>query len=335
VTRKLQNILVTGGAGFIGSNFVHLLANKSDFIGRIINLDKLTYAGNLENLKGLPIDFERSRYHFIQGDICDEALIEKVLEEFEIDTIVHMAAESHVDRSIVSPLEFIQTNIVGTYNLLQCARKNWGDRTDVLFHHVSTDEVYGALGEEGQFTEDTKYDPRSPYSASKASSDHFVRAFHHTYGLPITISNCSNNYGPRQHPEKLIPLMITNMLKEKPLPVYGEGKNIRDWIYVDDHNEALWLIVNNGTVGETYNIGSNNEIRNIDLVKNLCSLLSEKKSEPVEKYTSLITYVTDRLGHDYRYSIDSHKIENDLKWKPKHSLSSGLAQTLRWYFQSN
>lgn len=329
--RKLENILVTGGAGFIGSNFIHLMLKGDDFKGKIINFDKLTYAGDLNNLKGLPEELEDDRYFFVKGDICDSGKVAEVLREFDIDTVVHMAAESHVDRSISSPMEFLETNILGTFSMLKACHEYWGDRADVLFHHVSTDEVYGSLGETGFFTEDTKYDPRSPYSASKASSDHLVRAFYHTYGLPVTISNCSNNYGPRQNPEKLIPLMITNMVAGKELPVYGKGENVRDWIYVDDHNEALKVILTKGSVGETYNIGGRNEVKNIDLVNKLCEMVADFKSFPAEHFKTQIKFVTDRLGHDFRYAIDSSKIEQELGWKGGTSFEEGLKKTIDWY----
>lgn len=328
--RSIKNILITGGAGFIGSNFTHQTLGRDDFSGKIVNLDKLTYAGDLRNLEELPA---QDRYVFVQGDINDSELVLKILKEHDIDTIVHMAAESHVDRSISSPREFIETNVMGTFSMLNCAKQYWGDRKDVLFHHVSTDEVFGSLGETGFFVEDTPYDPRSPYSASKASSDHFARAFYHTYKLPVTISNCSNNYGPRQNPEKLIPLMITNMLKGKSLPVYGKGENIRDWIYVDDHNHGIWEIINNGKVGETYNLGGRNEAKNIDLVNLLCEVVAKHTDHSAEDYKKLITYVTDRPGHDFRYAIDSTKIETELNWKNQESFESGLEKTVQWYLK--
>lgn len=331
--RKIKNILVTGGAGFIGSNFIHLALGKPEFEGKIVNLDKLTYAGSPDNLKGLE-RFENQRHFFVKGDINDSELVMKTLKEHEIDTIVHMAAESHVDRSISSPREFIETNVMGTFNLLNCAKEFWGDRSDVLFHHVSTDEVFGSLGDEGFFVEDTAYDPRSPYSASKASSDHFVRAFFHTFKLPVTISNCSNNYGPRQNPEKLIPLMITNMLEGKKLPVYGQGKNIRDWIYVDDHNEGLWKILRQGQLGETYNIGARNEAQNLNLVMLLCEVAAQKTQRDPEELKSLVEFVTDRPGHDFRYAIDPSKMERELGWKVQTSFKSGLEKTVDWYLSN-
>jgi len=327
--RELQNILVTGGAGFIGSNFIHLKLNDENFKGRIINIDSMTYAGDLNNLSDLPQDSEL-RYTFVEGDICDKALLEQVFREYQIDTVVHFAAESHVDRSIDDPLTFLNTNIIGTFNLLSVSKDFWKERSDVIFHHVSTDEVYGALGETGVFTEQTPYDPRSPYSASKASSDHIVRAFFHTYKLPILITNCSNNYGPRQHPEKLIPLMITKILKGENLPVYGEGKNIRDWVFVEDHNRALWFVLSNGVTGETYNIGGNTEIQNIDLVRTICRLVSEKKGEDLYRILDLITFVKDRPGHDFRYAIDNSKIKS-LGYNNEVSFEEGLSRTIDWY----
>lgn len=331
--REIKNVLVTGGAGFIGSNFIHLLLNKPEFTGKIINYDKLTYAGDLDYLKGLPTQEEGKRYFFVKGDINDTELLTKTLKEHQIDTVVHMAAESHVDRSISSPREFIQTNVMGTFNMLNTCKEYWGDRKDALFHHVSTDEVFGSLGDEGFFVEDTPYDPRSPYSASKASSDHFVRAFFHTFGLPITISNCSNNYGPRQNPEKLIPLMITNMINGAKLPVYGQGKNIRDWIYVDDHNEALYKILKSGKEGETYNVGGHNEIQNLELVMLLCEVVAEKTGMDPAKLKEQVEFVTDRLGHDFRYAIDPAKIEQELGWKLQTDFKTGLAKTVDWYLK--
>jgi len=322
LSRKLTNILVTGGAGFIGSNFIRLLLK--DFSGKIINLDKLTYAGNLENLKDVQDD---PRYTFIHGDICDSAKVNQIFSQYNIDTVVHFAAESHVDRSIHGPAPFIQTNIMGTFTLLEAARQNWKDYSDKLFHHISTDEVYGSLGPTGKFCEVTPYDPRSPYSASKASSDHLVKAYFHTYQLPVTISNCSNNFGPYQFPEKLIPLTISNILQDKKIPVYGDGKNIRDWIYVDDHNVAVQLILQKGRLGETYNIGGENEITNIDLVTKICELLQKKPKD-------LITFVTDRKGHDRRYAIDCSKIKKELNWKRGKSFDERLSNTLEWYLSN-
>jgi len=333
--RKLTNILVTGGAGFIGSNFIRLILSRPGFSGRIINIDKLTYAGNLENLADIAEKFGDNRYFFEKADICDSENIQKIFEKYNIDTVVHFAAESHVDRSIHGPSEFIKTNIFGTFNLLDVAKNYWNDRDDVLFHHISTDEVYGSLGELGYFKENTAYDPRSPYSASKASSDHLVMAYFHTYGLPVTISNCSNNYGPYQFPEKLIPLMILNMTTGKELPVYGDGKNIRDWIYVDDHNLGVLEIIKNGKIGETYNIGGENEWENIKLVTFLCDVVAKCKEKPSSCYKQLITFVKDRLGHDRRYAIDCSKIRSELGWKQKFSFEGGLENTVRWYLSND
>jgi len=324
----MKNVLITGGAGFIGSNFVRYLLKVEPDI-RVTNLDALTYAGSLENLKGLP---DESRHVFIQGDICSEKLVNRLFGENEIDTVVHFAAESHVDRSILGPAPFIQTNIVGTFTLLEAARQAWGaDRVGKRFHHVSTDEVFGSLNPaEPAFTESTSYEPRSPYSASKASSDHLVRVYFHTYGLPVTVTNCSNNYGPHQFPEKLIPLMILNALQGKPLPVYGDGRQIRDWLYVEDHCEAIHLVLKNGRPGETYNIGGGNQPFNIDLVHELCSILDELKPAS-SSYTDLITYVPGRPGHDRRYAMDITKIRNELGWAPKHDIETGLRETVKWY----
>ena len=324
----MKNVLVTGGAGFIGSNFVRYLL-KAELQVRVINLDALTYAGSLENLKDLP---DESRHTFIQGDICDDKLIAKIFSENKIDTVVHFAAESHVDRSILGPAPFVQTNIIGTFTLLEAARHAWSEeRSGKRFHHVSTDEVFGSLNpNDSAFTESTPYEPGSPYSASKAASDHLVRAYFHTYGLPVTITNCSNNYGPYQFPEKLIPLMILNALRGKPLPVYGDGKQIRDWLYVEDHCEAIYLVLKNGQSGETYNIGGGNQPFNIDLVHELCSILDELR--PISKsYEELITYVPDRPGHDRRYAMDISKIRNGLGWMPKYDIETGLRATVNWY----
>jgi dTDP-glucose 4,6-dehydratase len=326
----MQNVLVTGGAGFIGSNFVRYLLKAEPDV-RVFNLDVLTYAGSLENLKDLP---DASPHTLIQGDICDSKLIGDLFRENQIDTVVHFAAESHVDRSILGPAPFIQTNIVGTFNLLEAARQVWGAdglTRGTRFHHVSTDEVFGSLdASDPAFTETTPYEPRSPYSASKASSDHLVRAYFHTYGLPVTITNCSNNYGPYQYPEKLIPLMILNALQGKPLPVYGDGKQIRDWLFVDDHCEAIYLVLKSGKSGETYNVGGGNQPYNVDLVNEICSILDELK--PAEKsYSDLISYVNDRPGHDRRYAMDITKIRTELGWAPKHDIESGLRATIQWY----
>jgi len=333
--RKLSNILVTGGAGFIGVNFIRFLLGegslKPDYTGLIINLDALTYAGNAESLKTIEKKFGGTRYFFEKGDIGDRALIEGIFRKYNIDTVVHFAAESHVDRSILGPEAFIKTNVLGTFTLLDVARNAWKDDQDMLFHHVSTDEVYGSLGETGYFTETTPYDPRSPYSASKAASDHLVMAYHHTYGLPVTISNCSNNYGPYQFPEKLIPLMVLNMLEGKPLPVYGDGKNIRDWLYVEDHNNAVWTIMQNGKTGEEYNIGGENEWENIKLLNALIAIAAKKANIDAEKIRSTITYVKDRPGHDRRYAIDCSKLKNELGWKQTVSFEEGLERTVDWY----
>ncbi len=322
-----KNVLITGGAGFIGSHLVKLFVRKyPDY--KIYNLDALTYAGNLESLK----EIEQSKnYEFVHGDILDLPFLENLLVEKNITHIIHLAAESHVDRSISDPLIFIKTNVLGTASLLQAARKFWKNQKDHLFYHVSTDEVYGSLGEEGYFYENTPYDPRSPYSASKASSDHFVRAFHHTYGLPVVLSNCSNNYGPYQFPEKLIPLFINNILEMKPLPVYGKGINIRDWMYVKDHAVAIDVIFHGGKIGDTYNIGGHNEWKNIDLIKLLCQQMDQKLNRPKGTSEKLITYVTDRAGHDMRYAIDASKIKNELNWVPSLQFEEGLSETIDWY----
>ena len=332
--RSFSNILVTGGAGFIGSNFILYLFTKVGFAGRVVNLDALTYAGNPQNLSDIAAQYKDS-YVFVHGDIRDAALVQKLFADYDIDAVVHFAAESHVDRSIIDPQCFITTNVMGTYTLLEAARQAWkGTAAPVLFHHISTDEVYGSLGEEGAFKETTPYDPRSPYSASKASSDFLVKAYGHTYGLPITISNCSNNYGPYQFPEKLIPLMILNMLEGKPLPVYGDGKNIRDWLYVVDHNAAVWTIMTRGTIGETYNIGGENEWENIRLLHRLIEIVAEETGKSVRELEGLITYVKDRPGHDRRYAIDCSKLKNELGWKQSVSFDEGLRHTVRWYLDN-
>jgi dTDP-glucose 4,6-dehydratase len=333
----MKHVLVTGGAGFIGSNFVrYLLQGEPDI--RIINLDVLTYAGSMENLKSLP---SPERHELIHGDICNQELVEGILKQYDVDTIVHFAAESHVDRSIHGPAPFVQTNIIGTFSLLESARTAWGERGmmgrgDVRFHHVSTDEVYGSLEpDDPPFTETTAYAPNSPYAASKASSDHLVRAYARTYGLPITISNCSNNYGPYQFPEKLIPLMLLNALEGRPLPIYGDGQQIRDWLYVEDHCEAICVILKDGQPGETYNIGGEAQAPNLDLVRRLCAVLDKEvpdsKHLPFER---LITFVEDRPGHDRRYAMDISKIERELGWRPKESLESGLHKTVDWYLSN-
>ena len=328
--RNFKNLLVTGGCGFIGSNFIRYVFGDASFTGRIINLDALTYAGNPISLEEIKVLYTE-RYVFEHANICDRGALKRIFNEYSIDAICHFAAESHVDRSIVSPDDFIQTNIVGTFNLLQTAREC--QNQIALFHHVSTDEVFGSLGEEGYFTEDTPYSPRSPYSASKASSDHLVRAYHETYGLPITISNCSNNYGPYQFPEKLIPLMILNALEGKSLPVYGEGINVRDWLHVGDHCSAIWTVMNNAKVGDTYAVGGRCEMKNVDVVKKICSLV-DRLSAPLKDgraRESLITFVKDRPGHDHRYAIDCSRLEQELGWKQKETADSGFQKTVKWY----
>lgn len=339
--RKLTNILVTGGAGFIGCNFIRFLFEKEKtFAGKIVNLDALTYAGNIQSLSDVNNKYGGKRFFFEHGDICDRNLVEDIFKRYEIDTVVHFAAESHVDRSILGPEAFIKTNVNGTFTLLDVARNAWKKddgsiRQDVLFHHISTDEVYGSLGDTGYFTETTPYDPRSPYSASKAASDHLVMAYNHTYGLPITLSNCSNNYGPYQFPEKLIPLMIINMLEGKQLPVYGDGKNVRDWLFVEDHNSAVWTIIKNGKAGETYNIGGENEWENIKLLNVLIDIVAEKAKIDAAKIRSTITYVKDRPGHDRRYAIDCSKLKRELNWKQDVNFEQGLERTVDWYLKNS
>ncbi|PNU20934.1 dTDP-glucose 4,6-dehydratase [Geothermobacter hydrogeniphilus] len=329
----MKNILVTGGCGFIGANFIRLALESPDEI-RLVNLDKLTYAGNPENLSGLDSD---PRYRFVRGDICDRELVQKLFAEEEIDTVVHFAAESHVDRSIDGPGEFIRTNINGTFSLLEAARSTWlgggGKGDGRRFLQVSTDEVYGSLGETGYFSETTPYDPRSPYSASKAASDHLVSAYGHTYGLPVLITNCSNNYGPYQFPEKLIPLIINNALNGRELPVYGDGRNIRDWLFVEDHCRAILAVLNGGRCGETYNIGGNSEKRNIEVVETICDILDEKVAPLAsgEPRRSLVRFVKDRAGHDRRYAIDAGKIRRELGWEPTVPFDEGLRGTVDWY----
>ena len=325
-----KNILITGGAGFIGSHVLRLFVNKySDY--NIINLDKLTYAGNLANLT----DFENlPNYKFVKGDIQDKDFLEQLFIDYKITDVIHLAAESHVDRSISGPMDFILTNIVGTANLLEVARKHWKTFENHIFYHISTDEVYGSLGKEGFFLEDTAYDPRSPYSASKASSDHLVRAYFHTYKFPVKISNCSNNYGSHQFPEKLIPLMINNIKTNKALPIYGKGDNIRDWLWVEDHARAIDTIFHEGNLGETYNIGGWNEWTNIDLVKELCRIMDEKLNRSKGESEKLITFVTDRAGHDMRYAIDATKIKDELGWIPSITFEEGLEKTVDWYLSN-
>lgn len=322
-----MNLLITGGAGFIGSHVVRLFVTKYLHY-QIINLDALTYAGNLENLRDIE---DAPNYRFVKGDITDEGFINQLFAEHQIDCVVHLAAESHVDRSIMDPLAFVRTNVLGTGVLLNAARFHWKDMQGKLFYHVSTDEVFGSLGETSFFTEETPYDPRSPYSASKASSDHLVKAYFHTYNMPVVISNCSNNYGSHHFPEKLIPLMINNILHKKPLPVYGKGENVRDWLWVEDHARAIDVIFHKGVVGNTYNVGGFNEWKNLDLVHLLCRIMDDKlRREPGES-ASLITYVKDRAGHDLRYAIDATKLNKTLGWKPSLQFEEGLEKTVEWY----
>lgn len=328
----MKNMLVTGGCGFIGANFIRYLLKESDFTGRIVNVDNLTYAGNPENLADIENEY-KNRYVFIKADICDGAKMAEIFEEYRVDSVCHFAAESHVDRSIVKPDAFIQTNIIGTFNLLESARSCQSRM--ILFHHISTDEVYGSLGREGYFKETTPYKPNSPYSASKASSDHLVRAYYKTYGLPMTISNCSNNYGPYQFPEKLIPLIILNALEGKSLPVYGDGRNVRDWLYVRDHCIAIWTIMKNGKKGETYNVGGDSEMENIKLVEMICDILDEEdKLSDGRPQKDLITFVKDRPGHDLRYAIDFSKLNKELNWSPETSLETGIRYTIQWYMDN-
>ncbi|NEM96250.1 dTDP-glucose 4,6-dehydratase [Pontibacter burrus] len=327
-----MKILITGGAGFIGSHVVRLFVNKYPNY-QIYNLDKLTYAGNLENLTDIE---HKENYSFLKGDITDAAYLDEIFGNYKFDAVIHLAAESHVDRSIADPLAFVQTNVIGTVNLLLAVKKHWADDLEKhLFYHISTDEVYGSLGEDGLFTEETPYDPRSPYSASKASSDHFVRAWYHTYGLPVKISNCSNNYGPNHFPEKLIPLAINNIKNERPVPVYGKGENVRDWLYVLDHARAIDVIFHNGKVGDTYNIGGINEWKNLDLIELLCDVMDEKLGREKGHSRKLITFVKDRAGHDLRYAIDSSKLVNELGWKPSVTFEEGLSKTVDWYLENN
>ena len=336
MAQSYQKILVTGGAGFIGSAVVRHLVNNLNC--SVVNVDKLTYAGNLSSLSSVD---QNPLYSFEYADINDRSLITVILDQHQPDAIMHLAAESHVDRSIDGPSDFIQTNIVGTYSLLECARSYWrqlssSKQDDFRFHHISTDEVFGTLGETDSFTEETAYDPRSPYSASKASSDHLVRAWHETYGLPVVLSNCSNNYGPYHFPEKLIPLMIIKALNGEKLPVYGTGENIRDWLYVDDHANALCKILFEGKKGESYNVGGNAEVSNLDVVRNICRLLDELSPRPgMSRYEEQIDFVADRPGHDYRYAIDSTKIRNELGWKPIETFETGLRRTVEWYLANS
>ncbi|MEO7263912.1 MAG: dTDP-glucose 4,6-dehydratase [Ferruginibacter sp.] len=328
----MQTILITGGAGFIGSHLTRLFVTKYPYY-KIINLDALTYAGNLENLRDIE---DKSNYQFIKGDITDLGLLRNLFAEKQFDAVLHCAAESHVDRSITNPLAFVHTNVLGTVNLLQAAREAWKDKmADKLFYHISTDEVYGSLGAEGFFYETTVYDPRSPYSASKASSDHFVRAYYHTYKLPVKISNCSNNYGPFHFPEKLIPLCISNILNNKALPIYGKGENIRDWLFVEDHARAIDIIFHEGKIGETYNIGGHNEWTNIDLIKELCRQMDEKLNRHPGESAKLITFVKDRAGHDLRYAIDATKLKDELGWVPSLQFEEGLSRTIDWYLNNS
>ena len=334
----MKRILVTGGAGFIGANYIHHLFEDPGFDGMVYNVDKLTYAGNTDSLKDI-VDKFSGRYFFKHADICDSDTIAEIFSSFRPDTVVNFAAESHVDRSIDGPMEFVNTNVLGTAVMLDVALRHYkklepAEQAKFRFHHVSTDEVFGSLGDEGKFTEETPYDPSSRYSASKASSDHMVRAWHRTFGLPVLISNCSNNYGGYQFPEKLIPLMILNCLEHKPLPVYGKGLNVRDWLYVRDHCDAINTIIRKGRLGETYNVGGNNEMTNIEIVNTICSLLDEMTpSDRLGSYKELITYVQDRPGHDLRYAIDASKIQNELGWSPRETFATGIRKTVAWYLE--
>jgi dTDP-glucose 4,6-dehydratase len=334
VKRPFKNVLVTGGAGFIGSAFVEYLAGRDDFRGRVVVFDALTYAGNPASLAPAAEKLGKERYAFVRADIRDRDAVGEAFAKFDIDAVVHLAAESHVDRSIIGPRVFLETNVIGTFNLLDAAVAAWKGRDDTLFHHVSTDEVFGSLGETGKFDEGTAYDPRSPYSASKASSDHLVSAYHHTYGLPTTVTNCSNNYGPRQFPEKLVPLMILNMMEGRPLPVYGDGKNVRDWLYVEDHAAAIWLVMNEAAPGSTWTVGGENEWENLRLLRELISIVADETGRGISELERLITYVADRPGHDRRYAIDCRKIRNELGWRRSVEFSEGLRATVRWYLSN-
>jgi dTDP-glucose 4,6-dehydratase len=332
----MRNVLVTGGAGFIGANFVRFLQRVEPAV-RIINLDALTYAGSLENLKDLP---DPERHIFVQGDVCDRSLVDSLFAGYQIDTVFHFAAETHVDRSILGPEQFVRTNVFGTFTLLEAARRSWlvdkkphNDLLSLRFHHISTDEVFGTLDKgDPPFSETTPYAPRSPYAASKAASDHLVRSYGHTYGLPFTLTNCSNNYGPYQFPEKLIPLMILNALQGRPLPVYGDGQQIRDWLYVEDHCDAIWTVLRKGQVGESYNIGGGNQPTNLSIVHSICDALDQLRPDsPYTPHRQLIQFVTDRPGHDRRYAMDITRIQRELGWRPRQSLASGLSSTVQWY----